>query len=116
MRPPDLTAYRPFTRVLIEAAKKYGLVGTDTNLWVNAFNAEQGRTFQHFYGVDPWTDFGAGKGLLGSMYAKGYEGGTSPTDVSGFPWDRTEWAVMDWGRPSPETNLRPGLYGPWFAQ
>lgn len=105
--------YRPFTRVLIEAAKKYGLVPTDTNLWVNAFNAEQGRTFAHLYGTDPWEGFGAGAGVIGSIYKQGWGESISPTDISDFPWDRTEWAVMDWGRPSPDFNLRHGQTRAW---
>lgn len=109
--------YRPFTRVLIEAAKKYGLVGTDTNLWVNAFNGEQGRTFKHFYGVDPWDKGADGKsGLIQNVYMKGFEGShTQATDINDFPWDRTEWATLDWGRPSPDWDLRPGQHAPWPA-
>ena len=105
--------YRPFTRVLIEAAKKYGLVGTDTNLWCNAFNCEQGRTFKHFYGVDPWLDGGSGKGIIGSIYQKGYMGTPAATDVNDFPWYLTEWAEHDWGRPDIDFDLRPGQGAPW---
>lgn len=101
--------YRPFTRVLIEAAKKYGLVGTDTNLWVNAFNAEQGRTFKHFYGIDPWAS--------GGLIAKNYEDPNDPggTNINDFPWDQVEWATLDWGRPSPDFNLKPGQNLPWYS-
>lgn len=102
--------YRPFTRVLIEAAKKYGLVGTDTNLWCNAFNAEQGRTFKHQYGVDPW----AANGVIHQVYLKGWTGAAHMAmDVNDFPWDRTEWAEHDWGRPDLDYNLRPGQTHPW---
>lgn len=107
-------AYKPFTRVLIKAAKKYGLVMTDTNLWCNAFNAEQGRTWAHMYGADPWSS----GGVISKVYA-------DPTDPSGhvnagtgcddFPWDRTEWSLIDWGRPSPDWNLRPGQPVPWWS-
>lgn len=112
-------AYKPFTRVLIEAAKKYGLVATDTNLWCNAFNMEQGRTWAHVYGEDPWMPDAwskTGKGLISGVY-------TDPADPSGpstgisaddFPWDRTEWSLIDWGRPSPDWNLRPGQPVPWW--
>lgn len=113
-------AYRPFTRVLIEAAKKYGIVLTDTNLWCNAINTEQGRTFAHLYGEDPWMPDAwskTGKGLISGIY-------TDPVDPSGpspgigagdFPWDRTEWSLIDWGRPSPDWNLRPGQPVPWWS-
>ena len=95
--------YNPFTRVVIEAAKTYGLVGTDTNLWVNAFNAEQGRTFQHRYGVDPWAS-----GLIANTYRDEAYSSSSWTNLEDFPWDRTEWAPLDWGRPEIDYNLRPG--------
>lgn len=98
-----------FVRVLIEAAKTYGLVATDTNLWCHAFNAEQGRTFKHLYGEDPW----AGQGLIDRIYRdREGKGGTS---VDQFPWDQIEWAPVDWGRPSPDMNLRPGQFIPWFG-
>ena len=94
--------YRPFTRVLIEAAKKYGLVPTDTNLWVNAFNAEQGRTWKHQYGTDPW----AAGGAVRQVYdAPNDPSGYSGLDVSDFPWDRTEWADLNWGQPSPDWGV-----------
>ena len=94
--------YRPFTRVLIEAAKKYGLVPTDTNLWVNAFNAEQGRSWAHQYGTDPW----AAGGAVRQVYdAPNDPSGYSGLDVSDFPWDRTEWADLNWGQPSPDWGV-----------
>ena len=107
-------AYKPFTRVLIEAAKKYGLVMTDTNLWVNAFNAEQGRTWAHMYGSDPW----AGGGVISKVYADPADPsghGNAGTGCDDFPWDRTEWSLIDWGRPSPDWNLRPGQPVPWWS-
>lgn len=101
--------YNPFTQVLIRAAKKYGLVATDTNLWCHAFNTEQGRTFKHIYGKDPWEP----NGLIASRYIDPITGHPS-LDVTDFPWDRTEWSIVDWGRPSPDWNLRPGEYSPWI--
>lgn len=106
-------AYKPFTRVLIEAAKKYGLVMTDTNLWCNAFNAEQGRTWAHTYGSDPWAS-----GVISKVYADPADPsghGNAGTSCDDFPWDRTEWSLIDWGRPSPDWNLRPGQPVPWWA-
>lgn len=96
-----------FTRVLIEAAKKYGVVFTDTNLWTHAFNAEQGRTFAHFYGEDPWKR----GGIIERSYIDKY--GNNGFDVSDFPWASVQWAPEDWGRPSPDMNLRPGQLAPW---
>lgn len=107
-------AYKPFTRVLIEAAKKYGLVMTDTNLWCNAFNAEQGRTWAHMYGSDPW----ASGGVISKVYkdpADPSGNGDAGTGCDDFPWDRTEWSLIDWGRPSPDWNLRPGQPVPWWS-
>lgn len=101
--------YAPFTRVVIEAAKTYGLVATDTNLWTNAFNTEQGRTFKHMYGVDPWEH----NGIIDKVYPDPSGLGLGGASVGDFPWGRTEWAVMDWGRPSPDMNLRPGQLLPW---
>ena len=112
-------AYAPFTRVLIEAAKKYGLVMTDTNLWCNAFNAEQGRTWEHLYGEDPWLPDNwakSGKGLISSVYSDPWDpSGIRGLGVNDFPWDRTEWSLIDWGRPSPDWNLRPGQPVPWWS-
>lgn len=96
-----------FTRVLIEAAKKYGLVFTDTNLWCHAFNAEQGRTFKHFYGVDPWVY----RGIIHRQYISKY--GEDGFSANEFPWWAVQWAPVDWGRPSPDFNLRPGQLAPW---
>ena len=108
--------YSYLVRLAIEAAKKYGIVGTDTNLWTNAFNAEQGRTWKHYYGMDPWSPYNGGEGVIPKLItaqdAK-YEGGLGSWET--FPWDQMEWAPIDWGRPSPDTNLRPGERKPWYA-
>lgn len=103
--------YKPFTQLLIRAAKKYGLVATDTNLWCNAFNTEQGRTFKHLYGVDPWEP----GGIIAQRYIDPISGKPS-LEVDDFPWGKTEWASLDWGRPSPDWNLRPFQYEPWTAE
>lgn len=99
--------FNAFTRVVIEAAKKYGLVFTDTNLWTHAFNAEQGRTFAHFYGQDPW----ARGGIIHRQYISKY--GEDGFSIADFPWWAVQWAPVDWGRPSPDFNLRPGQLAPW---
>lgn len=84
--------YKPLTRVLIEAFKTYGGLATDTNLWCHAFNIEQSRTFQYYYGVDPTVY----NGILFQAYSWEDRPGL---DVADFPWDRTVWAADDWGRP-----------------
>lgn len=111
--------YPYLVRLAIEAAKKYGIVGTDTNLWTNAFNAEQGRTFAHYYGMDPWSPYNGGEGAIHKL-ARAVDSKLVPdTSILGgwetFPWDQMEWAPIDWGRPSPDTNLRPGERKPWYA-
>lgn len=102
--------YPLLCRILIEAAKKYGLVFTDTNLWCHAFNAEQGRTWAHFYGEDPWKY----QGLVWRSLMDRY--GVSGWSTDEFPWDQTEWAPVDWGRPSPDWNMRPGDVQPWIRK
>lgn len=101
--------YPEFVRVIIEAAKRYGLVATDTNLWCHSFNTEQGRTFKHLYGEDPW----AAGGIIERLYRDQYGGGG--LSVNEFPWDLVEWAPVDWGRPVPDLNKRPGQLVPWFG-
>lgn len=104
--------YAPFTRVLIEAAKVYGLLATDTNLWCQAFNAEQGLTWKHVYGEDPWSS----NGIISQVYSDPDDpSGIQGLSVADFPWDRTEWSLIDWGRPSPDWNLRPGQPVPWWS-
>lgn len=88
--------YTPLTRMLIRAAQKYGLVGTDTNAWVHAFNVEDGNTEKAFFGEDPWVDPNGLAAWIADIYK------VNPADafdVSDFPWDQTEWAPVDWGRP-----------------
>lgn len=102
-------------RLMIEAAKKYGVVATDTNLFINAFNAEHGRTWKHYYGMDPWSPYNGGEGYLQQFMARKDAKWAQGTDgVGAFPWDQVEWAPIDWGRPSPDTNLRPGERIPWY--
>ena len=41
---------------------------------------------------------------------------TSPAtafSVGDFPWDLTEWAPVDWGRPNPDFRLRPSEVFPY---
>lgn len=101
--------YNPLTQMLIVAAQKYGLVGTDTNAWCHAFNAESGYEAKALTGKDPWED----DGELARIISPGNT--AKAFDVSDFPWDLTEWAPVDWGRPSPDMWIRPSEHWPWRA-
>ena len=104
------------TRLIIEAVKKYGLVATDTNLFTTAFNVEHGRVWKHYYGMDPWSPYNGGEGYLQRfMAAQDAKFDGEKAGVTDFPWESMEWAPIDWGRPSPDTNLRPGERKPWYA-
>lgn len=100
--------YNPMTRLLIKAAKKYGLVATDTNAWCHAFNAECGYQEKAVFGTDPWET-----GELFSVLDPKGEYGSRTFDVSDFPWRKTEWAEVDWGRPEIDFWTRPGTYWPY---
>lgn len=100
--------YKPLTQLLIRAAQRYGLVATDTNAWCHAFKAwSSPETAQRYGGNDPWAPGGLlAQHLLPSDPSQGLA-------VDDFPWHLTEWAPVDWGRPSPDFNLRPGEWRPW---
>ena len=104
--------YYPLTRLLIEAAQNYGLTPTDTNLFIPAFNAEQGRTWEHMYGADPWKADGLIDRFLRDPWQASPGSGIA---VGDFPWHLVEWATEDWGRPSPDWNIRPGEWKPWWS-
>lgn len=96
----DQGPYPPFLRMIIKAIQKYGMVCTDSNNFVHAFNAEPGFYEKAFLGVDPWS-------TAGDLYQKyaalnAYEGrtGVGPFDMSKFPWDQTMWAPRHWGAPN----------------
>lgn len=88
--------FNPLTRMLIRAAQRYGLVGTDTNAFVHAFNVEDGTTEAAFFGEDPWV---SADGLAAHIENEYRVPAAGAFDVSDFPWDQTEWAPRDWGRP-----------------
>lgn len=102
--------FNPLTRLLIRAAQKYGLVGTDTNAFVHAFNAEDGQTEKALYGVDPWSNEGDIRQLI-AMQEKIPP--ADALDVSDFPWDMTEWAPRDWGRPDTDFTPRHAFDNAW---
>ena len=91
----------------IRAAKKYGLVATDTNAWCHAFNAECGYQEEAMFGTDPWKS-----GEMVSILSPDKNYRHRALDVSDFPWDKTEWAEVDWGRPAVDFYTRPGEYWP----
>ncbi|WP_294646820.1 hypothetical protein [uncultured Rothia sp.] len=100
--------YNPLTRLLIVAAKKHGLVGTDTNAFCHAFNFEDGQTEKAFTGVDPW-DIKKTRILADRVSTvEVYGGMLNAFSVRDFPWDRTEWAPRDWGRPDVDFTPREG--------
>lgn len=91
----DSRNYRPFTGLIIRAFQEYGGLATDKNLYCHAFNLENCQTEIHLTGVDPWNN----------EIRNQYEGNL---DVNDFPWHLTEWAPIDWGRPSIDWKMRPG--------
>lgn len=107
---PD-TYVNPFTgarlnrleRMMCDAFKRHGGTATDKNLAVFAFNAENSTTEVHLTGRDPWAEGGEWANKYGTL------------SVSAFPWEALEWAPVDWGRPSPDFQTRPGYTDPWVS-
>jgi len=98
----DLTPsgpYPPFLRVILKAIQTYGMVGTDKNLFVHAFNAEPGFAEKEFFGVDPWSAQGDVYNMYQNLNNLESRGSISPFDLSLFPWDKTIWAPRNWGAP-----------------
>lgn len=110
--PRTKAPYNPLTRMIIVAAQKYGLVGTDTNAWCHAFNGHTGVADMLAHGTteDPW----ANGGELARILNKGEPG--RAFDVSDFPWDKTEWFPMDWRRPDIDFYVRRGSYDPYVKE
>lgn len=98
----DLSAtgpYPPFLRMVIKAIQQYGMVCTDSNNFVHAFNAEPGFHEQTWLGVDPWSPQGDVYQKFVQMNIDEGRSGTNPFDMSAFPWGLTEWAPRNWGKP-----------------
>ena len=51
---------------------------------------------QEFFGKDPWVD---PEGLQLHLALEHKVHPDVVFDVTDFPWDQTEWAPRDWGRP-----------------
>ncbi|MBO1753944.1 hypothetical protein [Allobranchiibius sp. CTAmp26] len=82
----DTLGLRPFTLLLARAVQKYGGMAGDKNLFCHAFNVEHPATEIQRTGSNPWeTDIKAKYGSL---------------DVGDFPWARTQWAPVSWGKPA----------------
>lgn len=104
--------FNPLTRLLIRAAQKYGLVGTDTNGWCHAFNGHSGVPEMLYMGKtkDPW-ELGGEVTLSLSP-----DNPNQALDVSDFPWDHTQWAPVDWGRPDIDFYVRRNNYDPYVKE
>lgn len=91
----DLAAkgLRPLTLLIAQAAQRHGGFAMDKNLFCHAFNCESGVVEEHFTGVNPW-------GPKGDLTAK-----FGSFDVNDFPWELTEWAPVNWGRPRSPVQL-----------
>lgn len=92
-----------FERMVCDAFKRHGGTATDKNLAVFAFNAENSATEVYFTGQDPWAEGGEFANRYGTL------------SLSSFPWEALEWAPVDWGRPSPDFQTRPGWTDPWVS-
>ncbi|QMU97851.1 hypothetical protein FVO59_12015 [Microbacterium esteraromaticum] len=92
--------YPPFLRMVIRAIQKYGMVCTDSNNFVHAFNAEPGFYERQFLGVDPWS---SGGDVTAKYRELNIREGRDPADalsVAAFPWGQTQWAPRHWGAPT----------------
>lgn len=101
--------YHALTKLIIRAAKTYGLVGTDTNAWCHSFNGESGNREKVLTGVDPWASE-----LSAHLGYNTPDGGATALDVNDFPWNLTQWAPVDWGRPDPDFFLRADEFRPYY--
>jgi hypothetical protein len=91
--------YPPFVRLVIEAIQQYGMVCTDSNNFVHAFNAEPGFEEQFWLGVDPWSTNGDLFQKFAALNAAEGRDATAPFSMASFPWALTEWAPRNWGKP-----------------
>jgi len=92
--PPNLDIKKlklsPMTELIALTVQKYGGFGSDKNLFCHAFNAEPGFVEEHLTGQDPWAPGG-------DLYIK-YQLHRGNL-LNDFPWELTEWAPVDWGKP-----------------
>lgn len=98
----DLTEtgpYPPFLRMVIRAVQKYGMVCTDSNNFVHAFNAEPGLYEKHLFGVDPWSPTGDVYKKFEALSVQEGRMPSSAVSMAAFPWGLTEWAPRHWGAP-----------------
>lgn len=95
----DPSPYKPFTRLLIKAAQTYGIVGTDTNNFVHAFNVEHGGPWKSMFGSDPWHAGGVVRTKYEELCLLEGRPAKDAISASDFPWHLTEWAPRSWGKP-----------------
>lgn len=91
--------YPPFVRLVIKAIQTYGMVCTDSNNFVHAFNGEPGFYEKAYLGVDPWTINGDLYKKYSAMNLAEGRDSTRPFDMTSFPWQLTQWAPRNWGKP-----------------
>lgn len=91
--------YPPFVRMVIQAVQTYGMVCTDSNNFVHAFNAEPGFYEEQWLGVDPWSSGGDVQAQYVALNQKEGRSIIAPFSMASFPWDLTEWAPRNWGKP-----------------
>lgn len=84
----DSLGLRPLTAIVCKGIQKYGGVPIDRTLYCHAINFEPGYNELHTTGVNPW--------LAGGDLYERFGGNFSVDD---FPWELTEWAPIDWGKP-----------------
>ncbi len=98
--PPDLDIdslnLSPFTKLLAETVQKWGGFASDKNVFCHAFNCEPGFQEEARTGQDPWRE--------GGDLFKKYKGRLGV--INDFPWELTEWAPVDWGKPGTEYDYR----------
>lgn len=84
----DSLGLNAFTTMICKAVQQYGGFPVDKTLTNHQFNCEPGFNELHEKGVDPWVSGG-------DLYSK-FSGDFS---LAEFPWDKVEWAPVNWGKP-----------------
>ena len=85
----DKLGLSPMTLMIAKAVQKYGAYAADKNAFCHTFTTEHGIYELAIHGLDPWEHDGE--------FEKKY--GKFP-DLNDFPWELTQWAPVDWGKPT----------------
>ena len=85
----DKLNLHPITRMIAKAVQKYGAYAADKNACCHTFTTEHGIYELAIHQLDPWEHDGE--------FEKKY--GKFP-DLNDFPWELTQWAPVDWGKPT----------------